>query len=79
MAKVPVCISIDPEVKAHAQTLFSDLGLDLSTAVNIFLKQSIRENGIPFVVKRDICDDEMSDGERTDDVALTSSEELKKQ
>lgn len=54
MPKVSTSISIDSEVKAKAQALFSDLGLDLSTAVNIFLKQSIRENAIPFSIQRDV-------------------------
>ena len=53
MAKVSTSISIDAEVKAQAQELFSDLGLDLSTAINLFFKQSIRENSIPFFIHRD--------------------------
>jgi len=36
MANIPTSISIDEELKAKAQELFSDLGLDLSTAINIF-------------------------------------------
>lgn len=54
MAKVSTNISIDADIKAKAQELFSDLGIDLSTAVNIFLRQSIRENAIPFSVSRDV-------------------------
>ncbi|MEE1239187.1 MAG: type II toxin-antitoxin system RelB/DinJ family antitoxin [Acutalibacteraceae bacterium] len=54
MAKVSTNISIDADIKAQAQELFSDLGIDLSTAVNIFLRQSIRENAIPFSVSRDV-------------------------
>ena len=54
MAKVPVCISVDPEVKAQAQELFADFGLDLSTAINIFLRQSIRENCIAFTIQREV-------------------------
>ena len=50
MAKTTANISIDEEVKAKAQKLFADLGMDLSTAVNIFLRQAIRENAIPFNV-----------------------------
>ena len=42
MAKVSTSISIDADVKAQAQALFADFGLDLSTAINIFLRQSIR-------------------------------------
>lgn len=54
MAKVTASISIDSDVKAKAQELFADLGLDLSTAINIFLKQSIRENSIPFTIQREV-------------------------
>lgn len=44
-------INIDSELKKSAQELYSDLGLDLSTAVNLFLKQSLREQKIPFEIK----------------------------
>lgn len=53
MAKVSTNLSIDENVKKESQKLFADLGMDLSTAVNVFLKQSIRVQGLPFVVKRD--------------------------
>lgn len=52
MAKVSTNITIDADTKAQAQELLSDLGLDLSTAVNIFLRQMLRENAIPFTVGR---------------------------
>ena len=42
----------DEEVKSHAKAIFEDLGLDMSTAINIFLKKCIREEGIPFSVKK---------------------------
>ena len=54
MAKVSTSISIDAAVKAQAQALFADFGLDLSTAINIFLRQSIRENCIPFTIQREV-------------------------
>lgn len=54
MAKVSTSISIDADVKARAQALFADFGLDLSTAINIFLRQSIRENCIPFTIQREV-------------------------
>lgn len=41
-------------MKAQAQELFADFGLDLSTAINIFLRQSIRENCIPFTIQREV-------------------------
>ncbi len=54
MAKVSTNISIDADVKKQAQELFADLGLDLSTAINIFLKRSVLEQGIPFEVTREV-------------------------
>ena len=54
MSKVSTNISIDAETKKQAQELLSDLGLDLSTAVNIFLRQMIRENAFPFTISRDV-------------------------
>lgn len=52
MEKTVTSISIDSDIKNQAQELFAEFGLDLSTAVNMFLRQSIRENAIPFVVSR---------------------------
>ncbi len=54
MAKVSTNITIDADVKKQAQELFADLGLDLSTAINIYLKKAIAEQGIPFDVVREV-------------------------
>ena len=54
MSKVSTNISLDSELKKSAQSLFRDLGLDLTTAVTLFLKQSIREQAIPFEIKREV-------------------------
>ena len=54
MAKTTANISIDEDIKKKAQKLFADLGMDLSTAINIFLRQAIRENAIPFRINRDV-------------------------
>ena len=54
MAKVSTSISIDADVKAKAQELFAEFGMDLSTAVNVFLKQSIYERRIPFSIEREV-------------------------
>ena len=43
----------DPAIKREAKELYADMGMDLSTAINIFLRQSIRENGMPFKITRD--------------------------
>ena len=47
-------IRTDAEVKAAAEQIFDALGLNMSTAVNIFLRQAIRQGGLPFEVKLDI-------------------------
>ena len=52
MAKVSTNVSIDAETKARAQELLADLGMDLSTAVNIFLRQMVYEKAIPFEIRR---------------------------
>lgn len=54
MPKVSTNISLDADLKKASQELFSDLGMDLTTAVTIFLKQSILYQGMPFAITRDI-------------------------
>ncbi|MCL2054508.1 MAG: type II toxin-antitoxin system RelB/DinJ family antitoxin [Oscillospiraceae bacterium] len=43
-----VSFRIDTDIKNQADNLFSKLGLNMTTAFNIFLRQSIREGAIPF-------------------------------
>lgn len=50
MPIVSTSIKIDARTKKEAQELFKDLGMNLTTAINIFLKQAIRERGLPFYV-----------------------------
>jgi len=47
-ANANINIRVDGDVKIKAQEVFSALGLDMTAAVNIFLRQAIRKNGIPF-------------------------------
>ncbi|MBR5580685.1 MAG: type II toxin-antitoxin system RelB/DinJ family antitoxin [Treponema sp.] len=44
-------IRTEKEIKESAEIVLSQLGLTMSAAVNIFLRQVIRENGIPFELK----------------------------
>ena len=44
-------IRMDSEVKQQAQELFAEFGLDMTTAINIFLRQAIREKSLPFPVR----------------------------
>ena len=48
MASVNVTLRMDANDKAKAEKLFSELGLTMNAAFNMFIKQSIREQGIPF-------------------------------
>ena len=72
MAKISTNISIDADVKKQAQELFADLGLDLSTAINIYLKKAVAEQGIPFEVSREtpneITEKAIADAENDTDV-----------
>lgn len=53
MATTNVSIRMDTELKAQADELFAELGMNLSTAFNIFVRQSLREGGIPFEIRAD--------------------------
>lgn len=48
MSTTNLNIRIDKNVKIAAEKIFEELGLNMTTAINIFLRQTIRENGIPF-------------------------------
>jgi len=50
MATAHINVRTDAAIKAQAQQIFESIGLDLSTAVNLFLKQTVRANNLPFVV-----------------------------
>ncbi|MDR1572972.1 MAG: type II toxin-antitoxin system RelB/DinJ family antitoxin, partial [Clostridiales Family XIII bacterium] len=45
-----VSFRIDTEVKNQADKVFSELGMNMTTAFNIFIRQVIRDEGIPFVI-----------------------------
>ncbi len=46
-----ISIRMDRKLKVQAEALFAELGMNLSTAFNIFVRQSLREGGIPFEIK----------------------------
>ena len=50
MPMTNINIRTDSEIKAKAQEIFFSLGLDMSTAINLFLRQTVRQNDIPFVL-----------------------------
>ena len=50
MAQTSINIRIDSAVKQEAEQLFESLGMNMSTAFNIFVRQSLRTGGIPFKI-----------------------------
>lgn len=45
-----ISIRMDADLKKRADILFSELGMNISTAFNIFVRQALREGGIPFEI-----------------------------
>lgn len=54
MSTVNTTVRIDVDLKRQAEALLGDLGMSLSTAFNIFLRQTVREQRIPFVIGREV-------------------------
>jgi len=54
MAKTAtINVRMEPEIKRQAEELFSELGISLSDAFNMFACQAVRDHGIPFRVTTD--------------------------
>ena len=58
MTKTNLNISTDKEIKETAEKIYSSLGLNMTTAINMFLRASIRKRGIPFELRLDVLSDE---------------------
>ena len=54
MSTTNLNIRTDKDVKEKAEKIFKELGLNMTSAVNIFLRTAIRERGIPFELKLDV-------------------------
>ena len=52
MSTTNLNIRTDKDVKEKAEKIFNELGLNMTSAVNIFLRTAIRERGIPFETKQ---------------------------
>ena len=51
MSTSRISVNIDEKVKKDAQAVLSELGLDMTTAVDTFLRALVREQGIPFAIR----------------------------
>lgn len=65
-------INIDDHLKKEAQELFKSMGLNLSSAINIFLNQAVKERAIPFRISDEVPNRETM-------MALLEGELLKQQ
>ena len=52
MATTNINVRVDTELKQSAESLFNDLGLNMSSAITMFLKCAVSYDGIPFEIKR---------------------------
>ena len=53
MANTHIHVRIDDDTKKQAQQIFGDMGLDITTAINMFIKQVVRNRSFPFLPSAD--------------------------
>jgi DNA-damage-inducible protein J len=53
MEQVTVNVRMEKFIKSKADKLFAELGLNMSSAINIFIRQAVRQNKIPFEISAD--------------------------
>lgn len=71
MSTTNINVRVDSELKQSAEALFTDLGLNMSTAITMFLRAAVSHDGIPFEVKRMVPNAETR-------AALAEYDEMKK-
>ena len=71
MATTNINVRVDTELKQSAEALFNDLGLNMSTAITMFLKTAVSHDGIPFEIRRQTPNAETK-------AALAEYDEMKK-
>ena len=54
MSTTNINVRVDSDLKRSAESLFNDLGLTMSAAINMFLKSAVSYDGIPFEVRRPV-------------------------
>ena len=52
-ADVKITLRVDRNLKDNAETLFAKLGMNMTTAINVFVRQAVRQRRIPFEVALD--------------------------
>lgn len=54
MSNTNLNVRIDKDIKKAAEEVYAELGFNMSTAINMFLRASIRKGGIPFDLTLDV-------------------------
>ena len=78
MATTNMSIRMDTELKKQAETMLASMGLNMTTAMNIFLHQVVRQGKIPFEIATDIPNAETLAAMREMDDMLSGKTEAKK-
>jgi len=63
-ATTNLCIRMDAAKKKEAEELFNNLGMNLSTAFNIFISQALRVRGIPFAITEHVTPEAIREAHR---------------
>lgn len=72
-----VTIRMDKDLKTEADNLFEDLGINFSTAINMFIKKCVREDRIPFEISRQKFNEETIDALiEAENIAQENSQEF---
>ncbi|MCQ2049551.1 MAG: type II toxin-antitoxin system RelB/DinJ family antitoxin [Candidatus Saccharibacteria bacterium] len=72
-----VTIRMDKDLKTEADNLFEDLGINFSTAINMFIKKCVREDRIPFEISRQKLNEETIDALiEAENIAQENSQEF---
>lgn len=58
MATTSFSVRMDNDIKKQCEALYGELGVNLTTAINVFLRQSLRAGGFPFNVRLERPNDE---------------------
>lgn len=78
MATVNMSIRMDTELKKQAEGMLSDMGLNMTTAMNMFLRQVVRQGRIPFEIATDIPNAETLSAIKEMDDMITGKVSVKK-
>lgn len=63
MATTNFSVRLDADIKKRCEAMYGELGVNLTTAINVFLRQSLRVGGFPFAVRMEPPNKGVDDGD----------------